>query len=147
MSPADSEQGKVPGQGLADERELEPIALREHGAQRGVRPLAVEAGIDVGAAGQDEAVHAVEHLRRVLGAPGGEDERKPAPRLHGPDVVVAEAEDLALLARILDRDADGGPFHIRSGTGIPSIVVRTVMCRTNVSTTSVRKARASSLSA
>src|SRR6266496_1778247 len=147
MAPTDSEQGEVAAEGLADEGELEEIALREHGAEGGMGLLAVVPRVDVGAAGEEEPVHPVEQLRHVLRPSGRDDEGQPARRFHGAHVVVAEAEDLALAARVLDRDPDGGPAHIRSGTGIPSSAVRTPIWRTKASTTSVRKARRSSLSA
>src|SRR5712691_7890880 len=147
MAPTDSEHGEIPAQGLARQGQLEAVPLGEYGPEGRMRRLAVERGIDVGPARQHEPGHVVEERGRVLRAAGGEDEGQAAPRLHGPDVVVAEAEDLGLLAGVLDRDPDGRPPHMRSGTGIPRTAASTAMCRTNASTTSVRKARRSSDSA
>src|SRR4029450_12967249 len=147
MGPADSEDREVPAQGLAAEREPDGVPVVERGAELGMRGLAVLSGVHVGPARQEEPAHVVEDLPRVLGTAGGEDQGKPARRLHRSHVVLAQPEDLRLLARVLDGDRDGGPRHMRSGIGIPSRRVRTSMCRTNASTTIVRRARRSSVSA
>src|SRR5258706_12107888 len=147
MAPADSEKGQVPAQGLAAERQLEGVALPERGPELGMRLLSVGLRIDIGAAGQEQAVGPIQHFCRVLRPAGGEDQGKAARRLHRPHVVLAEPEDLRLLARILDGDRDGGARHMRSGMGMPRARVRISMCRTKASTTSVRSARRSSVSA
>src|SRR5438105_3465247 len=131
MSPADREQGQVPPQRLAGQGDLERIPLRMHGTELGVRRLAVQARVDVRSTRQHEPSDVIEQLRRVAGLAGREDEGQAATRLHRAYVIVAQAEDLGLLARVLDRDADGRPPHMRSGTGIPRRPVSTAMWRTN----------------
>ena len=47
MAPTDSEDGQVAAEGLAGERELEVVALREDPDDRRVGLLAVEGGVHV----------------------------------------------------------------------------------------------------
>ena len=76
---ADAEQRQVPRQGGAGQRELEPIALDP--GVRGVRVGlgSVARGIEIAAAGEQQAVEQVEHRLRVLGPRLAcrEDERQP----------------------------------------------------------------------
>ena len=82
---ADAEQRQVALERPVPERELEAVPLRTRSAGLRVRPRAVRAGIDVGAAGEDEAVEEVEQLvgRLGRGVVGREQQRDPAGALHG----------------------------------------------------------------
>ena len=97
---------------------LEGVALRHGPARLGMRLPAVAARIDVGAAGEDQAVDQLEHLvgvARQLGV-GREHRDEPTGALHGVDVVARQQRRLLVPhapTGALDRgaDADHGPFH------------------------------------
>ena len=108
--------------------------------------LAVEGGVDVHPAGQHDAVEAVENRGRVLRPDRGQHHRDGPGLLDGPHVVLAHPVE-ALLVSVPEREADDRTRHIRSGTGMPRRSSRTAIWRTNASTSRVRPARASSLSA
>src|SRR6266545_1245656 len=61
---ADAEQRQVFGERRPHEHELGLVPLRPH-ADRGVALLAVQARVDVGAAGEDDRVQAVQHVEVV----------------------------------------------------------------------------------
>src|SRR2546428_9363592 len=147
MAPTDGEEGEVLRQGFPAERDLEAIPLRDDPRHRLVGRLAVEPGVDVGPAREQQRVEALEQDRGVFGRARSQDQGQPAGRLHRPHVVVPQREDLAAVRGVADRDPDQGPPHILSGTGMPRRAMRTSIWRRKASTSIVRKARRSSLSA
>ena len=80
MAPTDSEKGHVPGQGLPGEGQLEVVPLPDDLAEAGVGGLAIESGVDVGAAREDESIDPVQELGGVL-RPAGSQENRQASRL------------------------------------------------------------------
>ena len=90
--PADPQHRQVPLDRRAGQGDLERVALghRVHGLR--VRPLAVAAGVDVGAAGKHEPVDQLQRLLRILGhgRVHCQHQREPASPLHRLHVVVRQ---------------------------------------------------------
>ena len=121
---ADAEHGQLAPARLAQQRELEGVADLPLG-RRLVRALlelgAVERRIEVGAAGEHEAVDAVEHLARILGAVGRrrQQDRHAAGQAHALDVALRDDRRLELpvrpaRVRAVRADADARAAHRRS---------------------------------
>src|SRR5438034_10280118 len=146
MAPTDGEQGAVLPEYLPAQRDLEGVALGDDPGHGLVRLLAVEPGVHVGPAGEQQAVDPGQEVGGVVRPSRGQDQGQALRLLDGPEVVVAEREELGILG-VADRDPDERPPHIRSGTGMPRRPVSTSMWRTKASTTRARKARRSSLAA
>ena len=109
---AHAEEGHPALERAARQRELEGVALGQHGRRLGVALGAVALGLDVGAAGEDERVDEVEQRVGVLRrAPTGcEQQRHAAGARDVIEVRAREQRDLvvpgAAPARALERDAD-----------------------------------------
>ncbi len=146
MAPTDSEDRHVAAEGLPGERQLEVVPPPVDPPELRVGGLAVEDGVHVHAAGQQDAVQPVEEGRDVPGRDRGQHDRHGSRLLDGPDVVLAHGVDARLVA-VPERDPDHRPHHIRSGTGMPRRPSSTSIWRTKASTTRVRPARRSSVSA
>src|SRR5258708_30829664 len=144
MAPTDSEKGQVPGHGPPGEGQLEVVPFPDHLAELGMRGLAVEGGVDVGATREDEPLDPVQELGGVL-RPAGSQENRQAPRLlDRADVVLPEQEQAGAALVVADGHPDRRTHHIRSGTGMPRRSRSASIWRTNASTAKVRKARRSS---
>ena len=146
MAPADSEDRQVPREGLARERQLEVVASPVDASEPGVRVAAVERGVDVDSAGEQQPIKPVEHGSGVLRPLRRQHQRNRTRALHGARVVLPHPV-VARPVAVPERDADDGPRHMRSGTGTPISSSRISIWRTKASTTKARAARSSSLAA
>ena len=146
MAPTDSEDRHVASERLAGERELEIVPAPVHLAELRVGGLVEENGVHVDAPREQEAVEPVEERRGVLGPDRGQDDRDGPRLLDRPHVVLAHGVEPGPAA-VPERDPDHRPHHIRSGTGMPRRPSRASIWRTKASTTRVRAARRSSVSA
>ena len=108
----------------AEQGELERVAHAALG-RRLVRSLlelgAVQRGVEIGPAREDQPVDAVEHLAGILGAVGRrrEQDRHAAGQAHALDVALRDDRRLELpvrpaRVRAVRADADAGPAHRRS---------------------------------
>src|SRR5258706_1689225 len=144
MAPTDSEKGRVPGQGLPGEGQLEVVPFSDDLAELRMGGLAVEGGVDVGATREHESLDPVQELGGVLRPAGGQEDRKATRLFDRADVILPEQEQAGAALVVADRHPDRGTHHIRSGTGMPSRSRSASIWRTNASTANVRKARRSS---
>jgi hypothetical protein len=147
MSPTDSEQREVVFEGFPAQRDLESVALGEDPAELRVRGLAVEGRVDVGPSREDQRIQAAQQLLCILWLAGDEHDGQAAGLLDRSHIVGPEQVEAVAFGVVADRDPDGGAGHIRSGTGIPRRPRSTSICLRKVSTTRVRNARRSSVSA
>ena len=87
---ADAEEGDVALERAPGQRDLERVPLRPHAAGHRVGLGAVGGRVDVGPAGQDQAVQHVEDLVGIGLGVGGQHQRDPTRGLDGVDVVAVE---------------------------------------------------------
>lgn len=119
---ADAQDGHAAGLGGAEEGEVEELAVGIGEAGFIVGRLAVESGVEVGAAGDEESVDLIEHglvEGGIVG--GGEDQGYAAGADDGAWVIGGEFPGFAAFVAIADvhRDADAGLVHGRlQGSGV-----------------------------
>jgi hypothetical protein len=98
MAPADSEDRQVPVERLPGEGELEFVTPAVHPAELRMGRLAVEDGVNVDAAGQQDTVQAIEEGGNVPGLDRRQDQRQRSRLLDGPHVVFAHGVHARLVA-------------------------------------------------
>src|SRR6266702_1667155 len=147
MAPTDSEKGQIPFESLPGEGQLEIVPLPDHLAELPVGARAVEGGVHVRPPGEEQPLYPVQELGGVLRPARGEDEGQSTGLLDRADVVLAKEMEAGPAVVVADRDPDGRPHHIRSGIGMPRRATRASLWPMKASTSIVRRARRSPLSA
>ena len=92
---ADRQERQLRVGGRADERHLEPVPPAVGRVRLLVRGGIVQGGVDVGAAGEHDAVEALRQPGHAVGRDRGEDDRRSAGAFHGAGVAKRRQDGLA----------------------------------------------------